>query len=134
MFLQKVQTCHSRCVMCCTALCYAVCVTWSVAAACLQGTLREALDRRTLHAPGAKYLSRETILSLTHDIAAALLHLHSQGGWVCTEAGREGMSLQVGAQPANHCNPVVPTLACALLCVCVCHNVLRCCLHRCGAR
>lgn len=45
----------------------------------LQGTLREALDRRVLHGEGVKYLPREDML-LCHDIAAALMHLHSQGG------------------------------------------------------
>lgn len=45
----------------------------------MQGTLREALDRRILHGEGVKYLPRESILSLCHDVAAALLHLHSQG-------------------------------------------------------
>lgn len=46
----------------------------------LQGTLREALDSKSLP------LMQETsfpdplvVLSLAHDIAAALLHLHSEG-------------------------------------------------------
>jgi hypothetical protein len=52
---------------------------------CVQGTLREALDRRTLHGPGIKYLPRESIVCLCHDIAAALLHLHSQGEAACND-------------------------------------------------
>lgn len=47
---------------------------------CDSGTLRDALDRRTLiRADGATYLPPAVALSLAHDVAAALLHLHSEG-------------------------------------------------------
>jgi len=45
-----------------------------------QGTLREALDRKRLpRVPGTTFLQPIIALSLSHDIAAALLHLHSEG-------------------------------------------------------
>jgi serine/threonine protein kinase len=46
-----------------------------------QGTLREALDQRTL-LPHGGFLPLKIALSLAHDVAAALLHLHNQGGAV----------------------------------------------------
>jgi hypothetical protein len=46
----------------------------------LQGTLREALDRKRLpRLPGTTFLQPLVVLTLAHDIAAALLHLHSEG-------------------------------------------------------
>ncbi|KAF6240407.1 kinase-like domain-containing protein [Scenedesmus sp. NREL 46B-D3] len=47
---------------------------------CDQGTLREALDHKMVLRNGsAGYLQPTIMLSLAHDIAAALLHLHSEG-------------------------------------------------------
>jgi hypothetical protein len=46
----------------------------------MQGTLREALDgKRLLRNSSNGYLPPTIMLSLAHDIAAALLHLHSEG-------------------------------------------------------
>jgi hypothetical protein len=46
----------------------------------LQGTLREALDHKILLRNSTNgYLQPTIMLSLAHDIAAALLHLHSEG-------------------------------------------------------
>ena len=46
----------------------------------MQGTLREALDRRRLpRLDGTSFVHPVVVLSLSHDIAAALLHLHSEG-------------------------------------------------------
>lgn len=64
----------------------------------MQGTLREALDRRTLHGPGIKYLPRESIVCLCHDIAAALLHLHSQGEAACSRQGRHAYACLTSAR------------------------------------
>jgi hypothetical protein len=50
------------------------------AAACFQGTLREALDRRLLPVlPGSSMPHPSVVNSLAHDIAAAMLHLHHEG-------------------------------------------------------
>ncbi|KAF8060546.1 RPL6 [Scenedesmus sp. PABB004] len=47
---------------------------------CDQGTLRDALDRKLLlRGSGAAMLQPALVLSLAHDVAAALLHLHSEG-------------------------------------------------------
>eukprot|EP00775_Hariotina_reticulata_P007113 gene7113-7327_t len=47
---------------------------------CDQGTLREALDRRRLQRGAQqKFLIPAIVLSLAHDVAAAMLHLHSEG-------------------------------------------------------
>eukprot|EP00879_Flechtneria_rotunda_P020363 GHRR01021415.1.p1 GENE.GHRR01021415.1~~GHRR01021415.1.p1 ORF type:complete len:591 (+),score=196.37 GHRR01021415.1:254-1774(+) len=47
---------------------------------CDQGTLRDALDRQWLiKGSGATFLQPSLVLSLAHDVAAAMLHLHSQG-------------------------------------------------------
>lgn len=46
----------------------------------VQGTLREALDRRRLQrGPQQKFLIPAIVLSLAHDVAAAMLHLHNEG-------------------------------------------------------
>ncbi len=46
----------------------------------LQGTLREALDRKRLPRVGSTtFVQPAVVRSLAHDIAAALLHLHSEG-------------------------------------------------------
>lgn len=46
----------------------------------LQGTLREALDKRQLpRLPGTGFTHPSVVYSLSHDIAAAMLHLHSEG-------------------------------------------------------
>lgn len=44
----------------------------------VQGSLRDALDCGSLCKPGS-YLAPSAVLSLAHDVAAALLHLHSEG-------------------------------------------------------
>jgi hypothetical protein len=49
-------------------------------AAVLQGTLREALDqKRLLRKSTNGCIAPSIMLSIAHDIAAALLHLHSEG-------------------------------------------------------
>jgi hypothetical protein len=46
----------------------------------VQGTLREALDCRRLPLmQDTSFPESLVVLSLAHDIAAALLHLHSEG-------------------------------------------------------
>jgi hypothetical protein len=42
---------------------------------CLQGSLRDALDCGLLSKPGS-YLAPSVVLTLAHDICAAMLHLH----------------------------------------------------------
>ncbi len=44
----------------------------------LQGSLRDALDCGLLAKPGG-FLAPSTVLALAHDVAAAMLHLHSEG-------------------------------------------------------
>lgn len=44
----------------------------------MQGSLRDALDCGYLCKPGS-YLAPSAVLALAHDVAAALLHLHSEG-------------------------------------------------------
>lgn len=45
-----------------------------------QGTLRDALDRRLLpHQPNSSLLNPTVAVALAHDIAAAMLHLHTEG-------------------------------------------------------
>jgi hypothetical protein len=43
-----------------------------------QGSLREGLDRGLLKAPSS-FLAPHIVLALAHDVAAAMLHLHSEG-------------------------------------------------------
>lgn len=66
-----------------TAMQFDVCLVLAMPCTCcvlLQGTLREALDRRRLPRVGSStFLQPAVVLSLAHDIAAALLHLHSEG-------------------------------------------------------
>lgn len=46
----------------------------------MQGTLREALDYGSLpYSPPTKLLHPAIVASLAHDVAAAMLHLHSEG-------------------------------------------------------
>jgi hypothetical protein len=46
----------------------------------VQGTLREALDKRRLpRLPGTSFPHPSIVFSLAHDMAAAMLHLHSEG-------------------------------------------------------
>ncbi|KAF6253981.1 hypothetical protein COO60DRAFT_363306 [Scenedesmus sp. NREL 46B-D3] len=45
---------------------------------CSEGSLRDALDCGVLSKPGS-YLAPSVVLTLAHDIAAAMLHLHSEG-------------------------------------------------------
>jgi hypothetical protein len=46
----------------------------------VQGTLRDQLDRRQLpHLPGSSFLHPAVAIALSHDIAAALMHLHKEG-------------------------------------------------------
>jgi hypothetical protein len=48
--------------------------------ALLQGTLREALDKRRLpRLSGTTFPHPCVVFSLSHDITAAMLHLHSEG-------------------------------------------------------
>jgi len=45
-----------------------------------QGTLRDQLDRRLLpHLPASSFLHPAVAVALSHDIAAAMLHLHREG-------------------------------------------------------
>jgi len=44
----------------------------------MQGSLRDALDCGLLAKPGG-FLAPSAVLTLAHDIAAAMLHLHSEG-------------------------------------------------------
>lgn len=47
---------------------------------CLQGTLRDQLDRQLLpHLPGSSFVHPAVAVALGHDIAAAMLHLHREG-------------------------------------------------------
>jgi hypothetical protein len=47
---------------------------------CLQGTLRDQLDRQLLpHLPGSSFVHPAVAVGLGHDIAAAMLHLHREG-------------------------------------------------------
>jgi hypothetical protein len=47
---------------------------------CVQGTLREQLDRRALpHLQHSSSLHPAVAVALSHDIAAAMLHLHKEG-------------------------------------------------------
>jgi len=47
---------------------------------CSQGALRDALDRRLLpQLPATSTPHPAVVFSLTHDIAAAMMHLHSEG-------------------------------------------------------
>jgi serine/threonine protein kinase len=45
----------------------------------LQGTLREALDKRRLLQPGQAVVAPAAVTLLLRDVAAAMLHLHSEG-------------------------------------------------------
>jgi serine/threonine protein kinase len=45
----------------------------------LQGTLREALDKRRLLQPGQTRVAPAAAILLLRDVAAAMLHLHSEG-------------------------------------------------------
>jgi hypothetical protein len=46
----------------------------------VQGTLREALDRRRLpRLSGTSFPHPSVAFSISHDVAAAMLHLHSEG-------------------------------------------------------
>jgi serine/threonine protein kinase len=45
---------------------------------CRQGSLRDALDCGLLAKPGS-FLAPSAVLALAHDVAAAMLHLHSEG-------------------------------------------------------
>jgi hypothetical protein len=45
----------------------------------LQGTLREALDKRRLLQPGQALVAPAAVTLLLRDVAAAMLHLHCEG-------------------------------------------------------
>ncbi|KIY91594.1 hypothetical protein MNEG_16370 [Monoraphidium neglectum] len=45
---------------------------------CNEGSLRDALDCGLLCTPGS-FLSPSSVLALSHDVASAMLHLHSEG-------------------------------------------------------
>jgi hypothetical protein len=50
------------------------------AVVCVQGTLRGALDRQALpRQSGGSKVAPSVVLALSHDIAAAMLHLHKEG-------------------------------------------------------
>lgn len=44
----------------------------------MQGSVRDALDCGLLCSPGS-YMAPSAVLELAHDVAAAMLHLHSEG-------------------------------------------------------
>lgn len=56
------------------------CIIDVLSAMCLltQGSLRDALDCGLLAKPGG-FLAPSAVLALAHDVAAAMLHLHSEG-------------------------------------------------------
>lgn len=58
-----------------------ICLSTHALACVVQGALRDALDRKRLPrvASGTTFLQPDIALSLSHDIAAAMLHLHSEG-------------------------------------------------------
>jgi hypothetical protein len=57
-----------------------VCAVCCVLCAGPQGALREALDTRRLpRLPGSALTHPCIALALAHDVAAAMLHLHSEG-------------------------------------------------------
>jgi serine/threonine protein kinase len=77
----------------------------------MQGSLRDALDCGLLSRPGG-FLQPSSVLTLAHDVAAAILHLHSEG----IVHGDLKVSLYYTAQcQLTMAAQLPPSLACAVM-------------------